>query len=131
MKSRKPWLPLVLLFVILNVLFLAAKNLLIREGIDPLVLTGGNLVLFLATSLSFYVSQRSLGSANPNASVRSLYGSFMIKFFLIAIAAFVYILMAKKELNKPALFICMGLYIVYTVVEVSSLQKLIKQKKNA
>ena len=131
MKSRKPWFPLVLLFVILNAFFLGAKNVLNREGIDQLVLTGGNLVLFLATILSFYVSQRSLASTNPNASVRSLYGSFMIKFFLIAIAAFTYIMMAKKDLNKPALFICMGLYLVYTVVEVSSLQKLLKQKKNA
>jgi hypothetical protein len=55
----------------------------------------------------------------------------MIKFFLIAIAAFVYIMVAKKNLNKPALITCMGLYLVYTFVEVSSLQKLLKQKKNA
>jgi len=39
--------------------------------------------------------------------------------------------MAKKDLNKPALFACMALYLVYTFVEVSSLQKLLKQKKNA
>jgi len=131
MKSRKPWLPLVLLYVFLQSIFFLGKHILIRQGIDSFVLIGGNLVLFIATALSFYVSQRSLASTNPNASVRSLYGSFMIKFFICMVAAFAYIMMEKKNVNKPALIICMGLYLVYTFVEVSSLQKLLKQKKNA
>jgi len=131
MTNRKIFLPLLLLFIILNGFFLAGKSLLDKYGIDQNVLIGGNLILFAATALSFYVSQHSLSSKNPNASVRSLYGSFMIKFFVIAIAAFAYIMAVKKNVNKPALLICMALYIVYTFVEVSSLQKLLKQKKNA
>ena len=107
------------------------KFFLIKQGVDQEVLIGGNLILFIATALSFYISQRSLASANPRSSVSSLYGSFMAKFFIIAIAAFVYIMIARKNLNKPALIICMGLYLVYTFVEISSLQKLLKQKKNA
>jgi signal transduction histidine kinase len=129
MKRQKPWFPLLLLFVFLNAFFLTGKNFLVKQGIDHLVLIGGNLVLFIATALSFYVSYKSVTSPNPHSSVRSLYGSFMIKFFLIIIAAFVYIMVAKKELNKPALFICMGLYLVYTVVEVAALQKLLKQQR--
>lgn len=131
MRNRKPWIPLLLLFIFLNSFFLLGKSFLNKQGVDHLVLIGGNLILFVATALSFYISQRSLTSANPSSSVGSLYGSFMAKFFIIAIAAFVYIMVAKKNLNKPALFICMGLYLVYTFVEVSSLQKLLKQKKNA
>jgi hypothetical protein len=131
MTNRKIFLPLLLLFILLNGFFLAGKNLLNKNGIDQNVLIGGNLILFAATALSFYVSQRSLSSKNPNASVRSLYGSFMIKFFVIAIAAFAYIMAVKKNVNKPALLICMALYLIYTFVEVSSLQKLLKQKKNA
>lgn len=131
MRNRKPWIPLLLLFIFLNSFFLLGKSFLNKQGVDHLVLIGGNLILFIATALSFYISQRSLVSTNPRSSVGSLYGSFMAKFFIIAIAAFVYIMVAKKGLNKPALFICMGLYLVYTFVEVSSLQKLLKQKKNA
>jgi len=131
MKNRKPWLPLVFLFIFLNAFFLVAKTFLIKQGIDQEVLIVGNLVVFIATALSFYLSQRSMNSPNPHASVRSLYGSFMIKFFVIAVAAFIYIMSVKKNVNKPALFICMGLYLVYTFLEVSSLQKLLKQKKNA
>ena len=100
-----------------------------KYGMDGTVILAGNIILFVATGLSFWVSQRSFQSANPNASVRGMYGSFMIKFFVCLIAAFIYILAAKKDVNKPALIICMGLYIVYTVMEVSALQKLLKQKK--
>ena len=132
MRSRfLPWRPFLLLFILLSGFFIIEKNFLIKKGIDYEVLIVGNIVLLIATGLSFYISQRSLNSTNPNASVRSLYGSFMIKFFLIAIAAFIYILIAKKNINKPALFICMGLYLVYTFIEVAALQKLLKQKKNA
>lgn len=128
MKNKKPWAPLIFLFIFLNAFFLAAKNFLARKGIDQEVLIAGNLVLFIATALAFYVSLRSLRSSNPGASVRSLYSSFMIKFFICIGAAFVYIMLAKKDLNKPALVICMGLYIVYTFVEVAALQKILKQK---
>ena len=131
MKSRKSWFPILILFILLNTFFLVGKSFLNKQGIDHEVLIGGNLILFIATALSFYISQRSLVSPNPRSSVGSLYGSFMAKFFIIAIAAFVYIMVAKKNLNKPALFICMGLYLVYTFLEVASLQKLLKQKKNA
>ncbi len=129
MKNRKPWFPLLLLFVFLNAFFLIGKNFLNKQGIDDLVLIGGNLILFIATALSFYISHKSITSNNPNSSVRSLYGSFMIKFFLIAIAAFIYIMVVKKNINKPALVICMGLYLVYSFAEVASLQKLLQQKK--
>ncbi len=128
MKNKKSWLPLLILFIILNCFFIAGKNWLLKKGVNHEVLIGGNLVLFLATALSFFVYQRSLKSTNPQASVRGMYGSFMIKFFLCLIAAFIYIMLAKKNLNKPALIICMGLYIVYTVIEVAVLQKLLKQK---
>ena len=129
MKNKKPLLSLVLLFILLNCLFFVGKNRLENNGVSQEVLLGGNLVLFLATFLSLFIYLKSLNSANAQASVRGMYGSFMIKFFICLVAAFVYILMAKKNLNKPALVICLGLYIVYTVVEVSALQRLLKRRK--
>lgn len=131
MKNRKPWFPLALLFILLNVLIFAGKNFLEKQGFDQSVLLGGNAILFLASFLSLLVSIRSMRSANPNAAVRSIYGSFMIKFFIIVIASFVYILTMKKEINKPSLFTSMGLYIVYTIVETAVLQKMLRTKRNA
>ncbi len=132
MKNNiKYWRPIIILFVVLNAFFLTGKNWLAKQGIDNEVLIIGNLVLGVATALAFWISFRSLSSANPNASVRGMYGSFMIKFFICIIAAFAYILIAKKNVNKPALFVCMGLYIVYTFIEVSTITKVLKEKKNA
>lgn len=131
MKNRKPWFPLALVFILLNAVIFAAKNLLEKQGFDPSVLLAANAIVFLASFLSLMVSIRSLNSTNPNAAVRSIYGSFMIKFFIIIIAAFVYIMTMKKQINKPSLFTGMGLYIVYTIVETIILQKMLRTKRNA
>jgi hypothetical protein len=131
MKKNKPWFPLVILFVVLNGLFIAAKNILVKQGVDNDVLIIGNVILFLATLFSFLIYFRSMRVTSGGSAVRGMYGSFLIKFFTCLVAAFAYIMIAKKDVNKPALIICMGLYILYTIVEVSSLQKLLKQKKNA
>ena len=118
-------------FSFLVIVLLDRKNVFANAGIDGTVVLAGNFVIFIATFLSYIVSKRSFASANPNASVRSLYGSFMIKFFVIAIAALIYVMAVKKNVNKPGLMICGGLYLVYAFLEVSSLQKLLKKKKNA
>lgn len=131
MNNKKHWIPVVLLFILLNGFFIVGKNWLVNKGVDHEVLIVGNLILFVATILSFYIYQRSLNSPNPQASVRGMFGSFMVKFFLCLIAAFIYIMVEQKEVNKPAIIICLGLYIIYTIAEVSALQKLVKQKKNA
>lgn len=129
MKSNKPWLPLVIVFLLLTIVFLIAFNWLEKQGMNADVLIAGNGILFIATLLSLLVYMRSLKATGGGAAVRGMYGSFIIKFFTCLVAAFAYIMIAKKEVNKPALIVCMGLYIVYTVIEVSSLQKLLKRKK--
>lgn len=127
----KGLLPVLVLFVVLNAIFIAGKNMLQRWGVDQEVLIAGNAVLFLITLMSFSLAQRGLNNPNPHAFVRSVYGSVMIKLFLCLIAAFIYISTNKANLNKPALFTCMGLYLVYTFMEVSALMKLLRGKKNA
>jgi len=129
--SRASLRPMIVLFVVLNAFFIAGKNMLARWGVDQSVVIVGNLILFTVSLASFLLTRRSLASANPNAFVRAIYGSFIIKFFVCAIAAFVYIMAVKKQVSKPALITCMGLYIVYTAIEVSALTKLLKQRKNA
>ena len=127
-KSQRP---LILVFVIVNGLFIAGKNWLAKYGINQDVVIIGNLLLFAVMFTSFVITRKSFSSANPQAFVRAVYSGFIVKFFVIAIAAFVYILIAKKEVNKPALITLMILYIVYTFIEVSSLMKLLKEKKHA
>ena len=131
MRNKKAFLPLALLFIILNGFFLSGKNMLQRWNTDQDVLIIGNLILFFITVISFLIAQRGLKNTNPHAFVRAITGGIMIKLFATIIAAFIYISIFKKQINKPALFACMGLYLVYTFIEVSVLNKQLKQKTNA
>ena len=126
-----PLRPMILVFIIVNGFFIAAKNMLARWGVDQTVVIMGNLILFLVSLFSFLLSRRSLKSDNPNVFVRAMYTNFMIKLFVCVATAFIYFNAAKPNINKPGLFVCMGLYVVYTSVEVSSLTKLLRKKKNA
>ena len=130
MRNRRHVFPIVLFFIILNAFFISGRALLERCGADQEVLIIGNLILFVIFILSFFVAQKGLTNTNPRAFVRSVYGSMMIKLFTCIIAAVIYIAIYKKDLNKPALFTLMGLYLVYTFIEVATLTKMLKQKAN-
>ena len=122
--------PIALLFVILNGLFIGLQARLLAWNIDQDVLIIGNLFLFIITFFSFLIAQRGLQHQNPQVFMRSVMGSIMVKMFLTIIAAFIYIAIYKKGLNKPGLFICMGLYLVYTFLEVSVLTRILRRKPN-
>jgi hypothetical protein len=125
-RARKPYFSLVLLFVVLNGFFISGKAMLERHGFSQDVLIVGNVLIFLITMGSFLLSQRGLKDKNPHAFVRSVYGGVMLKLFLCIIAAFAYIAIYQKNLNKPALFTLMGLYLIYTFIEVSALTRMLR-----
>lgn len=117
-----------LLFVILNAIFIAGRAQLEKYNIAQDVLIWGNLLLFAITALSYFLAMRGLKNPNPHAFVRAVYGSILLKLFVCLIAAFIYIAMVRKELNKPAFFTIMGLYLVYTMLEVTQLTKQLRKK---
>lgn len=131
MKREKRLLPVILLFVILNALFIALGKRLKEWGLDTDVLLIGNSFLFVITLVSFLISLKGLQHKNPHVFMRSVMSSIMVKMFLAIIAAFIYISIYKRGLNKPALFICMGLYLVYTFLEVNILTRILRQQPNA
>lgn len=123
--------PLLGLFIAVSSIGVLCKTWLEIKDVNLGVLLTGNLLLFIVSLTAFLITQKAVSSSKPQAFVRAMYGSFMIKFFVLAIAAFIYIMIAKKEVNKPALVACAALYILYTGIEIRSLMKLLKQKKNA
>jgi hypothetical protein len=127
-KNRRAFLPIVVLFIVLNAFFIIGKSLLDRWGASQDVLIWGNLLLFILTFVSYVIAQKGLKSPNTHAFIRSVYGSIMLKLFVSLIAAFIYIFLTRKDLNKPAFFTLMGLYLVYTFIEVSTLTKMLKQR---
>jgi len=54
MNRSNPLRPLILIFIVLNGLFIAGKNVLNRWGIDQEVVITGNLILFAVSVCSFY-----------------------------------------------------------------------------
>ncbi len=128
--NRKRFLPLIGLFIAVLSFANLFRRFLFEKGIDADVLIMGNILIFLVSLLSLYFHIKGFLDKNVQVFLRSVYGSLMVKMFGLAAVAAVYILVAKKEVNKPALFICMGLYIFYTVLEITQVFKLLKEKKS-
>ncbi len=122
--------PLVYVFVIITAFCLTGKAGLARYDINNWVVIGGNSVLFLVSIIAFFITARSFQNKNPQAFVRAMYGSFMIKFFIVVVAAFTYIIIVKKDVSKMALAVCALLYIVYTIFEIRGLNRLLKVNRN-
>lgn len=131
MKNTKAYFPILLLFIILNALLLTGKTFLESRGFDREFLIWANLFLFLLSIGGFLLQRKGLESPNPQAFVRGVYASMIFKMFLVMGVVLVYVFLFRDKINKPALFTAMGLYIVYTVVEVSALMKVARKKKNA
>ena len=130
-QALRNFFPAMVIFLVLNSVFLVLMKRLEEWGFDYTVLVFGNLLVFGISLLSYWMAVRGLTTKNTHSFFRWVYGSLMIKLFLLAGVAFVYIVMNKSDVNKPGLFFCMGLYIVYTFIEVSALMKVNKQKTNA
>lgn len=129
-QNQKEIRPLLILFILLNLFFLLGRSWLKKKGVDADVVIIGNSLLMLLMYVSYQMTVKSLSSTNPQHFVRAVYGSFLLKFFVLAIAAFIYIMVVREKVNKPGLIVCLGLYVVYTVLEVRGLQQLLKRIKN-
>jgi|ERR1035437_103251 FtsH-binding integral membrane protein len=130
-ENRKAFFPIVLLFIILNGLILTFKTFLESHGFDREFLIWANLFLFFISIGGFLLQRKGLQSPNPQAFVRGMYASMMFKMFICMIVVLIYVFLFRSKINKPGLFTAMGLYIVYTVVEVTALMKVARKKKNA
>jgi hypothetical protein len=129
MKS-KAFTSLIFLFLGLTVLFVILRLLNQDTVVDFRVLLGGNLLLFVVGMISLGMNTGAMKHQNTQGFLRLVYGAFILKFFILAIVAFIYISIFKKAINKPALFGCFGLYFIYTFIEMRSVMKQSK-KPNA
>jgi hypothetical protein len=128
--KNKHFVPLILLFLGLTLIFFLLRLSFHDAPVDYRVLLGGNLLLFLVGLISSRMNTRAMKHQNTQGFLRLVYGAFLFKFFILALVAFVYIAIFKKTINKPALFGCLGLYFIYTFIEMRSVVKMSK-KPNA
>lgn len=133
MESRtlvRAFMPIALVFIVTTVILLIVPGLDYLWNMSRPVMLAGNFILFIATAFSFYLYQKSLKNNNVHAFLRMIYGGMFIKMLICLFAAVIYIMAAKKEVSKGAIFGCMFLYFVYTFVEISIIMKLSRKKSH-
>jgi hypothetical protein len=125
---RKAFPVLIYLFLGFSVLFGAGWVFFGRSPVDFMILLSGNFLLFAISYYSFRLGMKALHHKNVQVFLRLVYSSLLLKLFLLSIAAFIYIFQFRQEVNKPALFGCFGLYLIYTFTEVRGVMQQSKQK---
>lgn len=130
-NNNKSLYTLIIILALLSLLIFLFRDRLQANGVDFYMVLTGNLLLFV---LSFFTLKRSLNAINhpnPHVFVRSFYAGFLIRLAAVAVAAFLYIYLNEGKVSRASLFSFMGLYAVYSIVEVSALRKVLKEKSNA
>lgn len=127
----KRFIPIIGLFLLVNMILFIFGNSLKESGFNIGFLLVANAILFLITFLGFYVQTKGVRSTNINAFVRGVYSSLLIKMFVIVIAIVIYILVMGGKIDKLSILTAMGIYIIYTVVEVVQLMKIARKKPDA
>ena len=127
---NKTVFPLVVFFLITAVFFFLFRSALQANGFNWRVLSGGNLFLYLVTVISMNMLSNGLNAANTQSFLRNAYGGIIIKLFACAAAVVIYVFVSGKSFNKSSLFVCMGLYLIYTYMEFKGILKQSNGKKN-
>ena len=129
--NTKKYIPIIILFILLTGLILVFRGLLERNGFNINFLLISNTILFLLSFIGFVIQGKAINSRDAQKFVRSVYASMMIKMFICMVAVLIYMVMNKENINKPALFTSMGIYVFYTIIEVSGLMKAARKNTNA
>ena len=117
MYSFKKFLPVLALFMFINAIGLYSINFLPIEGVKiPFVLVV-NGMLFALSLLNFRRVQK-MDIHKPNQMVQSVMLGTLIKMMVFAVAALVYSKQQKGPVGLITLLISMGLYLVYTYLEI-------------
>lgn len=126
----KPFQPLLFLFLGINILVLLGKEKLGAAGIQFEVVAVANVLLFLFTLIGLLMQIKAASNKNPNAIVRAVMAGMGIKLIGFATALLVYIYLAGKNKSNVSVYVSLGLYLVYTWLEVRLFLKQ-NPKKNA
>ncbi len=127
----KKFIPVIGLFLLVNLIVFMFGNSLKEYGFNIGFLVVANALLFLLTFFGFYLQTKGIRSTNINAFIRGIYSSLLLKMFVIVGAILIYILVMGGQANKPSLFASMGIYLVYTFLEVIQLMKIARKKTDA
>lgn len=89
----------------------------------------GNVALALVSLLSFNIIKRGIKSGNPNAFVRAKMTGTLLKFFICIAILLIYIFVNDRKIDKPSLFLFLGMYVVYSAIEAVPLSKMARKNE--
>jgi predicted ABC-type exoprotein transport system permease subunit len=110
--------PLLILFLLVTVLVFPLMDKLTGWKVNGYVVIGANLLLFATSMLNLYLQWSNLQRGKGGAIIRGVMAGTFLKLFLLAGGAIIYLLAAGESRSVNAVFGGMGLYIIYTWLEV-------------
>ena len=125
---RKQFKAVYLLFIFVTIICIIWAKRLALAGVNNEVVLVGNVLLFVLAMLTLYMHTKAAKNSNPNVLVRSIMGAMLLKMMVVGTTAIIYVLVAKQNRNLPAIFVLMGLYLVYLVIEVKVALQLNKKE---
>lgn len=130
-ESYNKSLPILVVFIVVNLLVLIFQPFLQGLGFAILFLVIANFLLFCVSFIGFVFQVKGLKSGKINALLRGVFASLLVKMFVVIIGLAIYLFVTKGKINKPSLFTSMALYIVYTFIEVKLLLNISRSNPNA
>ena len=113
----KKIMPILALFMLLNTIGFYCMYFTSLVGVKfPFVLVV-NLMLFILSFLSLIRLQK-MDITKPNQMVQSVMMGTLVKMMVFAIAALIYSKQQKAPVGMTTLLISMGIYLVYTYLEI-------------
>jgi hypothetical protein len=114
----------VIIFVVLSAGFYALK--IYAPDYSFITLECGNLLMVLLSLGTFLMVARQKKS-RPHAFVRGVSSASFLKLMVCMVAMLVYVLLNRSHIHKPSVFVLMGIYAVYSIMETSALSKLVRE----
>lgn len=116
---RKQLAPILFLFVFANtVLIFTYSYYGVSTSFNLKFIMVLNLMLF-SMSIYNYIRLRKMDASKPSAMVRSVMVGTLLKMVIFAGAALAYATQKKAPVGYPTLLSSMGLYLIYTWIELS------------
>jgi hypothetical protein len=121
---KRPLTPIHLLFLCVAIVVTLFRGALASKGFDAFVMLAGNLLLYAVTLLGFLLHRSGMRSKGGALFLGTVYGAFLARMAVCAVAVLGYGWWKRSDMNWPALFTCMFLYLVYTFLETRALLRI-------
>lgn len=126
--SSSALVPMFVVFILVNAICIFFSEWMDAHDINHIVVGLANCILFIVSLIIYSMHKKTSQNTNPHAFIRSVMGGTLIKLFVFAGAALLYLYFAGENRSLFAIVASMGLYLVYTAIEVRSAMHL--NKKN-